>query len=200
MNTALVVTIAVASAWLLVLTVALLLCIRQLGALTVRMQLLAVGGGVHTHGSSIGFRISDELVQLEPEIANGRRVVLLISSTCTTCAELLDEFARGRPPSSLRLPDELVALLPGDTNDGAHQAAVEAFDGRGRVVLDPVATTLARGLKMANVPSALLVEDGLITGNLLFVEDVDQIDRLVGGLESVPDPQQVVSTTESLAV
>jgi hypothetical protein len=200
MNAVSVITIAITAAWLLILTVALLLCIRQLGAMTVRMQLLAVGGGANRHGSSIGFRVSDDLVRLEPEIGNGRRVVLLTSTTCTTCAELLAEFAAGHRPASLHLPDELVALLPGDSKDGAHQAAVAAFEGRARVVVDPAATVLARGLKMANVPSALLVENGLITGNLLFVEGVEQIDRLVGGLESPIDAKQVAATKESVAV
>jgi hypothetical protein len=175
------------SLWLLVLTVATMLCIRQLGALTVRMQLLGLGSGTGGHGSSVGFRITDDLIRLEPAIGTGRRVVLLVSATCDTCAALIEELESNRVRTQLRLPEELLVLLPGRRADTAVDTAVELLDGRVMLILDPIATTLARGLKMSNLPSALLIEDGLITGNLLFVEELGQIDRLVAPRETSSD-------------
>lgn len=190
MSTLLGVAVGAVAIWLVVMTIALMLCVRQLGALTVRMRILAVGNGGSGHGSSIGFRISDDLARLEPALAHGRRVVLLISATCSTCAELVHAIRTDGGPSSLDLPDELLVVLPGDPTSAPIRAAAAAFEGRGHVIFDPIATTLARGLKMANVPSALVVESGLITGNLLFVEDLDQIDRLVGGLSALEAPKE----------
>jgi hypothetical protein len=197
MSAHVLIALVIASAWLVVLTVAVMLCVRQVGALTVRVQLLSVGGAGGSHGSSLGFRINDVLLRLAPELAAGRRVVLLLSANCTTCASVIDQLERRTLPTELRLPEELVVLLPGSEDDTSIAIVASSLRTKAQVLLDPIATTVARGLRMANVPSALLIEDTVITGNLAFVNEVQDIDRMVGSMSLDAAPDEIVETRGS---
>ncbi|HVC86313.1 MAG TPA: hypothetical protein VNC40_02685 [Gaiellaceae bacterium] len=172
--------LAAASVWMVVLTVAIMLCIRQLGGLTVRLELVARGGGGYAHGASVGFRISDALIRLYPDLGRGRRILVLVSSTCTTCARLIEEFRQFGPPPAITAPEELIALVAGHEEQQANQI-VETLEGMAAIIREPLATELARGLRLANVPSALLIDDGLITGSLVFVDHVAQLEELLRG-------------------
>jgi hypothetical protein len=185
MSTLGVVAVVVVSAWLAMVTVVAMLCVRQLGALTVRLDLVARGGGgSHAHGAAVGFRLNEQLVELYPPLATGRRVLLLISSTCTTCARLVEEFRSEGPPPSIAVPDEFVVLLAGPEEEQAETIA-EVFADISMTIRDPLATQVARGLRLANVPSALLLDDGVITGSLQFVDHVAQLDELVSGKPTI---------------
>jgi hypothetical protein len=175
-----VVAVVIATAWLCVLTVAVMLCIRQLGALTVRLDLVARGGGGYAHGASVGFRLHESLGDLYAPLVSGRRIVLLVSATCTTCAKLIDELVDRGLPQALTLADGLIVLVGGRDQELA-RPVIDALSRIGTVIAEPMTTEIARGLRLANVPSALLLENGLITGSLQFVDHVYQIEELVAG-------------------
>lgn len=198
MSSLVVTALVAASVWLLILTVGLLLCIRQLGALMVRTELIARGaGGAHAHGAVVGFELSEDLLQSAPILREGRRVVLLLSATCATCEQLVEEFATVGPPARLSLPEELVVLLVQDDGGEAADEAVQAITPYATVLRGPEATQIARGLRLANLPSAIYLLDRRIAGSLAFVDRLSQIDELLAGAplqsrngeaEAVPQP------------
>jgi len=182
MSSLVVAALVAASVWLLILTVGLLLCIRQLGALMVRTELIARGaGGAQAHGAVVGFELSEDLLQSAPMLREGRRVVLLLSATCTTCEQLVEEFATVGPSATLSLPEELVVLLVQDDGGERGDEAVEAMTPYATVLRGPEATQIARGLRLANLPSAIYLQDRRIAGSLAFVDRLSQIDDLLSG-------------------
>jgi hypothetical protein len=137
--------------------------------------------------------LSEELLARAPFLRRGRRVVVLLSATCTTCERLISEFRSVGPPRSLSLPDELVVLVVEER--GSESTHVDdAIAAYATVIHDPKATEIARGLRLANVPSAIFVENGLIVGNLVFLDRLTQIDDLIAG--SPASTQQALSTAE----
>jgi hypothetical protein len=185
MSSLVVAALVVASVWLLILTVGLLLCIRQLGALMVRTELIARGaGGAQAHGAAVGFELSEDLLRSAPMLREGRRVVLLLSATCATCEQLIEEFAAVGPPVTLSLPEELVVLLVQDDGGERGNEAVQAMTPYATVLRGPEATQIARGLRLANLPSAIYVQDRRIAGSLVFVDRLSQIDELLSGAPS----------------
>jgi hypothetical protein len=180
MTPVVLIAVAAATVWLLALTVALMLCVRQLGALTVRMELIARGAGGHAHGAMVGFQLSDELLERAPFLAEGTRAVLLLSGSCSTCAKLIGELETQGRPDRLSTPDELVILHVRERGS-KEEPALGTIRSIGRVIDEPDSTNLARSLRLANLPSALLIEDGHITATLAFIDHVSQIDDMLGG-------------------
>ncbi len=170
--------LTLATVWLLLLTVSVMLCIRQLGALTARMEIVALGSGVG-HGAALGFRISDDLARAHPGLGVGRRIVLVVSATCASCTELLQELERGHQPEAIGQVDGVTALLVGPGDASRDEARRRISRVTSDVVLDPLATAVAQALRMKTLPAALYLVDGVVAGNLMFVDRLDQLDDLV---------------------
>lgn len=181
--TAALIAIGITTAWLVVLTVAVMMCIRQIGAVQVRVELVALGGGgSYSHNATLGFRLADHLIARHPELSRGRKALLLVTATCPTCGALVDEFETSTP-TMLALPDQLIVLVVGEESEQTSHI-VNMLRGRATVVRDPLATDIARGLRLANVPSAVLLDDGIITGSLVFIDHVAQLDELASGADA----------------
>lgn len=196
MSTTEIVTVGVVAAWLLVLTVVILMVVRQIGAMLVRIELVARGGGSsYAHGALVGLRLAEHLVTQHPFLASGRKVVLLVSGTCTTCAGLIDELSSTWTPTYFDARDELVVLVVG-ADDGRRTAIVEDLHDRAFVVVDPVATDIARNLKLANVPSAIVIDAGVIAASRIFIDRAIQLDEMISGPVPAPDgpPYEGVAT------
>lgn len=199
MTTSVLVAVGVATVWLLVLTVVVMMCVRQLGAVIVRIELVARGGGgSYAHGASVGFRLTDHLVSRYPDLGRGRRAVVLVSSTCVTCAGLIEDFRAPHTLAAMTLPEELIALIVGSDHEQVDYIE-QMLEGTAKTFRDPAATDIARGLRLANVPSALLLDDGIITGSLVFIDRVAQLDDLVAAADRVgdgmPDVRPAISAT-----
>lgn len=170
--------VGIATIWLLVMTVAVMLCVRQLGALTARMEIVSLGSGVG-QGAALGFRISEDLARAHAALSVGRRVVLVASSSCASCRDLLQRIERGERPLSIGRLDGVIGLLVGP-DDASRQEAEDALSSLvNEIVLDPLATAVAQALRMKTLPSALYLIDGVVAGTLMFVDRLEQIDDMV---------------------
>lgn len=174
--------IGVATVWLLVLTVGVMLCIRQLGALTARMEIVAMGSGAG-QGAALGFQISGDLARAHPGLAAGRRIVLVLSATCASCAELMRRIDLGDRPQSLGAVDGVIALLVGADDPSRRSSRDVLSDVAGDVVVDPLATAVAQALRMKTIPSALYLIDGVVAGTIMFLDRLEQIDDMVHSAE-----------------
>ncbi|MGH8990923.1 MAG: hypothetical protein ACRDZ7_05275 [Acidimicrobiia bacterium] len=181
------VSLAAVGVWLLILTAVALLGVRQLGILTVRLQLQAHGGPGGPIGPTIGFKVGDAAVRALPGLATERKMMVLLSANCSPCQEILDELQRGTRPRGFA-DDEIVLLITGDPRTSEAQAAqITGVTS----LLDPVATALGRDLGLSRTPSAILIEDGTVKGTTLLAS-VENMEHLLHGDEILlPTPPMV---------
>lgn len=151
--------------WLGLITLLLLLIIRQIGLITVRLDRAEAVPGTGPHinvandGPPIGSDVPAAVISSIPELTTGRHYILLISSICTPCRELVAEMQRVRFASD----QNLIALVPGrpETAD----SLIAMLPVGIRPVRDPEAADLARQhLHLQSTPYALQIEEGVITG------------------------------------
>jgi hypothetical protein len=187
--------LALACAWLCALTLTLLACVRQLGAITVRLQLNETTPGKATP-RAIGFQIPEAAATMEAALSTGRKLVLLLSTSCGSCAKLAEALAAD--PLDEADP-EIVLLLDGDPAKDEEAARIVAEIGPiAKVVSGGTANALASVLGLSSVPSAMLLDGGVVAGNLLFADTVDQLRRLSathhdGNVGPIVEPRLVTS-------
>lgn len=154
-------------AWLGVLTLVVVLLVRQIGLLTVRLSLAGEDILPDNDGPEVGSEIPDEVALALPQLNGERNYVLLLSASCIPCRELAVELGRhsfepaitALVPGSEKLADNLEALLPSGV----------------RVVRDPEATELAGALEVESTPFALEVEGGTVTRKAYLYSSADLI-------------------------
>ncbi len=139
--------------WLGVLTLVVVLLVRQVGLLTVRLSMASQAISLDDDGPEIGSSLPEDVASLMPE--EEPAYLLLISAGCDPCRELVAELG-GR-----RLGRPIVALVPGRKEQAGELAAL--LPSGVRVVLDPEATHLAESLDLESTPFVLEVEGGTVT-------------------------------------
>jgi hypothetical protein len=140
-------------AWLGVLTLVVMLLVRQVGLLTVRISMATQAMSLDDDGPEIGSSLPEDVAEVMPE--GERAYLLLISADCDPCRELVAEL------DGHRFEQKVVALVPGRQEQAAELAAL--LPPGVRVVLDPEATQLAESLDLESTPFALEVESGTVT-------------------------------------
>ena len=78
--------------WLGVLTLVVVLLVRQIGLLTVRLSVASQAFSVDNDGPEVGSSLPEEVTSVVPELMEERAYLLLISSTCTPCRELVADL------------------------------------------------------------------------------------------------------------
>src|SRR3989337_654595 len=95
-------TAAIASAWLLLVTLVVLALVRQVGLLTVRIDRGLPRFAPDQDGPEIGAPVPTDVLAVLPQLgALGRRQVLLLSAACAPCRELAVGLARSAGPGEL---------------------------------------------------------------------------------------------------
>ena len=139
--------------WLGILTLVVVLLVRQVGLLTVRLSTAARTISLDDDGPEVGSSLPEDVAELMPE--EEPAYLMLISAGCDPCRELVAELD-GR-----RFEQSIVALVPGREEQAGELAAL--LSSNMRVVLDPEATQLAESLDLESTPFALEVEGGTVT-------------------------------------
>ncbi len=160
-------------AWLGVLTLVVVLLVRQIGLLTVRLSLAGEDILPDNDGPEVGGEIPDEVALALPQLNGERNYVLLLSASCTPCREMAVELGRhsfeptitALVPGSEKLADNLQALLPSGI----------------QVVRDPEATELAGALEVESTPFALEVEGGTVTKKAYLYSPSDLVSLVEAG-------------------
>ena len=159
--------------WLGVLTLLLILAIRQIGILTVRVSM---NGGerfsVDHDGPEIGSKLPSEVVEIVPGIESLEANFMLLSATCNPCRELVANLD-GHPFSATiivllagrkELADGLVSMLPLDF----------------RIIRDPEASQVAAAFQIQSTPFAVAVANGKVIQKA-YLHSKDDLIALVNG-------------------
>lgn len=164
------IALALVALWLGAITLVVVLLVRQLGLVTLRLD---IGGGAPVplaDGPDIGEVVPEAVVARVPQLAQGLRYLLLVSPTCAPCHEIAPQL------SGLVLEGQVVALVPGHAEVADDFAAMlpPSFD----VVRDPVAVEVAKSLGMELTPAALEIEDGVVSGKAHLMRATDLRDLM----------------------
>jgi hypothetical protein len=156
MNGLAVVALVLTCVWLAILTLVVVLLVRQIALLTVRLSVVGrQSPNLDNDGPEVGSAVPEEVAFALPEVGGERAYVLLISANCSPCRELVAGIRRhdfeqtivALLPGSEELADELVDLLPPGV----------------LAVRDPEARRLAHALSISATPFAVEVEHGTVT-------------------------------------
>lgn len=163
-------SLVVVALWLGILTLLVLLIIRQVGLLTARSELAGHVFDVSRDGLEIGASVPAEVIDALPESVSGVTYVLRLSASCAPCRELASVLGR----EGIDRSQPIVALIAGRTElaDGMATMLPPAM----RSIRDPQATTLAESLRIQSVPFALTIENGVVAGKAYLRSAADLSD------------------------
>src|SRR5918993_3054717 len=82
--------------WLGVLTLVVVLLVRQIGLLTVRLSVAGEATSLDNDGPEIGSSVPEDVAVVLPDQAEEHAYLLLISSTCLPCWELVSDLGQRR--------------------------------------------------------------------------------------------------------
>jgi hypothetical protein len=167
--------------WLGSLTLVVLLLVRQIGLLTVRLDLAKRVVEPSNDGLIVGTRVPEEVMAELPELKVGLAYILLVSATCDSCRILVADLQRELPQAA-----NLVALVPGRAE--LAEGLVSLLQPKIRSVRDPEATALARSLQIQSTPFVLAVEEGIVAGKAYLHRATDLVQFIVDREASAAGP------------
>ncbi len=174
--------------WLGVLTLVVVLLVRQIGLLTVRLSVAGEATSLDNDGPEIGSRVPEDVAAVLPDQSEEHAYLLLISSTCLPCWELATDLGEHR------FEQNIVALVPGHEEQAGELAAL--LPSSMRVVLDPEATRLAGTLQLESTPFALEIERGAVTRKAYLHEGAADLIEFVESANSAAEEKNFVEISE----
>ena len=176
--------------WLGVLTLVVVLLVRQIGLLTVRLSVASQAFSLDNDGPEVGSSLPEEVTSVVPELMEERAFLLLISSTCTPCRELVSDLQ-----GEQRFEEQkIVALVPGHEDQAREMAAL--LPSGIRVVLDPDAATVAGAIELESTPFALEVERGTVARKAFLHEGAADLIAFVEEGSTHAETKSFVEITE----
>ena len=176
--------------WLGVLTLVVVLLVRQVGLLTVRLSTAAQTISLDDDGPEVGSGLPEDVAELMPE--DEPAYLVLVSAGCDPCRELVAELD-GR-----RFEQSIVALVPGREEQAGELAALLPSDMR--VVLDPEATQLAESLDLESTPFVLEIEGGTVTRKAHLYRGATALIEFVQAGRAPAQKESFVEITEKGAI
>ncbi len=187
MSTLAIAALVLACIWLGALTLVVVLLVRQIGLLTVRLSVAGGATSLDDDGPDVGSSVPEDVAAVLPDRAAERAFLLLISSSCTPCRELVVDLGKHR------FEQKVVALVPGPEEQSGELAALLP-SGIG-VVLDPEATRLAEALDLESTPFALEVERGTVTRKAYLHEGASDLIKFVDSESAMAQEKSFVEIT-----
>jgi hypothetical protein len=139
-------------AWVLVLSLVVLLLVRQVSLLSVRLTLAGATVAQALDGPELGTDVPASIADLLP--ARRHVALLALSADCNACRELAAAL-HGRA-----LPTEVVALVSG--NGDAASVLVDLLPAELPRILEPQASRLLEELEVRSRPFALVLEGRIV--------------------------------------
>jgi hypothetical protein len=189
MSTLAIAALVLACIWLGVLTLVVVLLVRQIGLLTVRLSVAGDTISLDDDGPEVGSSIPEDVASVLPNRGKERAFLLLISSSCTPCRELVADLQ-----GEHRFEQKIVALVPGPEEQARELAAL--LSSGMRAVLDPEATRLAEALDLESTPFALEVERGTVTRKAFLHEGASELIEFVESAGERAETKRFVDITE----
>jgi hypothetical protein len=178
--------------WLGVLTLVVVLLVRQLGLLTVRLSMASQTISLDDDGPEVGSDVPENVASVFPEGEEEPAYLLLISAGCDPCRELVAALG-GR-----HFEQHIVALVPGREDQAGELAAL--LPPGMRVVRDPEATMLAESLDLEATPFALEVKRGTVTRKAHLYEGASALIEFVEGVSAPAQKRSSVAITDKEAI
>jgi len=175
-------------AWLGVLTLVIVLLVRQIGLLTVRLSVASRAFSLDDDGPEVGSSVPEDVTSALPDLQDKRAYLLLISANCAPCRELVADLGE------LRFEQKIVALVPGSMEQASELAAL--LPPGIRPVLDPVAVRLAEVLELESTPFALEVERGTVTRKAYLHEGAADLIKFVESGNAAAEEKSFIEITE----
>jgi hypothetical protein len=189
MSTLAIAALVLACIWLGVLTLVVVLLVRQIGLLTVRLSVAGDTISLDDDGPEVGSSIPEAVASVLPTRGKERAFLLLISSSCTPCRELVADLQ-----GEHSFEQKIVALVPGPEEQARELAAL--LSSGMRAVLDPEATRLAEALDLESTPFALEVERGTVTRKAFLHEGASELIEFVESAGERAETKRFVDITE----
>jgi hypothetical protein len=174
--------------WLGILTLVVVLLVRQIGLLSARLSVASEATSLDDDGPEVGSSVPEDVTVVLPDQAEEHAYLLLISSTCTPCWELVADLGEHR------FEQKIVALVPGHEEQAGELAAL--LPSGIQVVLDPEATRLAGALQLESTPFALEVERATVTRKAFLHEGASDLIAFVESGNGAAEKMSFVETTE----
>ena len=179
--------------WLGVLTLVVVLLVRQIGLLTVRLSVASQAFSLDNDGPEVGSSLPEEVTSVVPELMEERAFLLLISSSCTPCRELVADLQGGHS-----FEQKVVALVPGGEEQAREMAAL--LPSGIRVMLDPEAARLAEAIDLESTPFALEVERGTVTRKAFLHQGASDLVAFVESGSTHAETKSFVEITDKETV
>jgi hypothetical protein len=176
--------------WLGVLTLVVVLLVRQVGLLTVRLSMATQAISLDEDGPEIGSDLPEDVTEVMPEGESA--YLLLISATCVPCRELVGEL------EGHRFEQSVVALVPGPDEQAGELASLLPQDVR--VVLDPEATQLAESLDLESTPFVLEAESGTVTRKAHLYGGASALIEFVESTSAPAQKESFIEITDKEAI
>ena len=189
MSTLAIAALVLACIWLGVLTLVVVLLVRQIGLLTVRLSVAGDTISLDDDGPEVGSSIPEDVASVLPNRGKERAFLLLISSSCTPCRELVADLQ-----GEHSFEQKIVALVPGPEEQARELAAL--LSSGMRAVLDPEATRLAEALDLESTPFALEVERGTVTRKAFLHEGASELIEFVESAGERAETKRFADITE----
>lgn len=167
--------------WIGILTLVVLLVVRQIALLTVRLDHVRTGPAFDfgNDGLEVGSQVPEEVTAALPELKTDLTYLLLVSATCNPCRTLVSEL-QGQGFASER---NIIALVPG--RDELADGLVTMLPPGIPSIRDPQASALAKSLQIQSTPFALKVEEGIVTRKAYLHSAADLAQLIEGRATSV---------------
>jgi hypothetical protein len=163
-----VVALVAVAGWLALLTLGLLLTIRQVALVMVRLD---TGATESDDGPMIGMPVPREAIDVLPDLDLELRYLLFLTPNCGPCGTLASEL------DDPRLAEQpVIAVLRGDERGAGDLGA--RLPSRMARIEDPDASVIAESLRVRGAPFAVQVEHGIVSGRAV-VAGADDLVRLV---------------------
>jgi hypothetical protein len=149
----------VQAVWLGVLTLVVILLVRQLGLIANRLS----SGGVNVlDGLEVGEAIPSAVLSEYGELRKGVHYLLFLSTQCEPCRELAPRL------SEYKIPGPIRAFVLGNHNEGDELFGMlpPSVD----VVSDPAASSVAELLSVRGTPFVVETDDGIVSGKAYLQE------------------------------
>ena len=188
MSALLIAALVLACVWLGVLTLVVVLLVRQIGLLTVRLSVAGEATPLDDDGPEVGSSVPEDVAAVLPDQAEEHAYLLLVSSTCLPCWELVADLGERR------FEQNIVALVPGHGEKAGELAAL--LPSSVRVVLDPEATRLDGALQLERTAFVLEVEHSTVTRKAYLHKGASDLIAFVESGNGAAEKKSFVEITE----
>jgi hypothetical protein len=169
------VALVLVAVWLALLTLVVVLLVRQLGLIVARLEDDPSAFSLANDGPPIGDELPGEVATALPSVNGGPSYLMLMSATCGPCRRLATDLQ----DTLLGVP--VTALVPGREELAA--SLIELLPAEIHVVRDPEASELAERLGIRSSPFGVALDGATVSGKS-YLNRVADLMRLIHSQET----------------